>query len=79
AGGGAWLVRPAESITLDLVLRAVDGCTHLGVAPAGVKGCPVGERIPDAVSAAIRAADSAACQRLATITVADLLREPVPA
>ncbi len=79
AGGGAWLARSPESITLDEVLRAVDGCTHLGVAPAGVKGCPVGERIPDAVSAAIRAADSAASERLSKITVADLLAEPVNA
>ncbi|MDB5470897.1 MAG: Rrf2 family transcriptional regulator [Caulobacter sp.] len=77
AGGGAWLTRDPGTITLDEVLRAVDGCTHLGVAPAGVKGCPVGERIPDAVSAAIRAADSAASERLSRITVLDLLAEPV--
>ena len=76
AGGGAWLTRDPRTITLDEVLRAVDGCTHLGVAPAGVKGCPVGERIPDAVSAAIRAADSAASERLSRITVLDLLKEP---
>lgn len=76
AGGGAWLTRDPASITLDEVLRAVDGCTHLGVAPAGVKGCPVGERIPDAVSAAIRAADTAASERLGRITVLDLLAEP---
>lgn len=79
AGGGAWLTRAPAEITLDEVLRAVDGCTHLGVAPAGVKGCPVGERIPDAVSAAIRAADTAASERLAKISVADLLREPATA
>ncbi len=76
AGGGAWLTRDPASITLDEVLRAVDGCTHLGVPPAGVKGCPVGERIPDAVSAAIRAADTAASERLGRITVLDLLAEP---
>ena len=76
AGGGAWLTRDPACITLDEVLRAVDGCTHLGVAPAGVKGCPVGERIPDAVSAAIRAADTAASERLGRITVLDLLAEP---
>jgi DNA-binding IscR family transcriptional regulator len=79
AGGGAWLCKPAADITLDEVLRAVEGCTHLGVAPAGVKGCPVGERIPDAVSAAIRAADTAASERLGRITVADLLKEPATA
>ncbi len=76
AGGGAWLTRDPATITLDEVLRAVDGCTHLGVAPAGVKGCPVGERIPDAVRAAIRAADNAASERLSRITVRDLLAEP---
>ena len=29
AGGGAWLLRPASEITLDQVLKAVDGCAHL--------------------------------------------------
>ncbi|WP_233243277.1 Rrf2 family transcriptional regulator, partial [Caulobacter sp. HMWF025] len=38
ASGGAWLLKPAEQITLDTVLRAVHGCAHLGVAPPGVKG-----------------------------------------
>jgi len=75
ANGGAWLLRPPEEITLDLVLRAVNGCAHLGVAPPGVKGCPVGEKIPDAVSAAITAANTAAHDRLGQITVADLLAD----
>lgn len=74
AGGGAWLKLPPSEIGLDRVLRAVHGCTHLGVPPPGAAGCPVGERIPVAVSAAITAADQAAASRLATITVADLLR-----
>lgn len=56
-----------------MVLRAVNGCAHLGVAPKGVKGCPVGEKIPDAVRAAILSADQAAAERLSQITVADLL------
>lgn len=73
AGGGAWLKVDPATIRLDVVLRAVGGCTHLGVAPAGVKGCPVGEMIPDAVSAAISAADNAASERLSRITVSDLL------
>ena len=72
--GGSWLVRPAESITLEQVLRAVNGCAHLGAPPPGVKGCPVGERIPDAIRGAITAADAAAAERLSRITVADLLR-----
>ncbi len=75
AGGGAWLKATPQSIGLDAVLKAVGGCTHLGVAPPGAAGCPVGEKIPDAVSAAITAADRAASERLATITVADLLKD----
>ena len=73
ANGGAWLLKPAKDITLDKVLAAVNGCAHLGVAPPGVKGCPVGEKIPDAVRAAILAADAAATERLSHISVADLL------
>jgi Rrf2 family protein len=76
ANGGAWLLKSPQSINLDDVLRAVDGCTKLGQAVGGVKGCPVGERIPEAVAAAITAADQAAGARLAQITVADLLGEP---
>ena len=74
--GGSWLLRPAEQITLDQVLRAVGGCANFGCPPPGVKGCPVGERIPDAIRAAITAADEAARGRLAEITVADLLKAP---
>lgn len=73
ASGGAWLLRDAADITLDEVLAAVHGCTHLGCPPPGAKGCPIGEKIPRAVSAAIKAADQAAAERLSRITVADLL------
>lgn len=79
AGGGAWLLAAPESIPLSTVLRAVGGCTHLGVPPPGAKGCPVGERIPEAVSAAITAADAAAHDRLGRISVADLLTTPLDA
>ncbi|HVY33567.1 MAG TPA: Rrf2 family transcriptional regulator [Caulobacteraceae bacterium] len=75
AGGGAWLIRPAETITLDQVLRAVHGCAHLGAPPPGAQGCPVGERIPKAVKAALEAVDQAAGECLSKITVADLLAE----
>ena len=73
AGGGAWLKMPPSEIGLDRVLRAVHGCTHLGVPPPGAAGCPVGDRIPLSVTAAISSADHAAATRLSTITVADLL------
>lgn len=75
AGGGSWLLRPADQIRLDEVLRAVGGCAHLGSPPPGAKGCPVGERIPRQVVKAIAAADAAAAERLSRITVADLLAE----
>jgi DNA-binding IscR family transcriptional regulator len=55
------------------VLQAVNGCAHLGVPPPGVEGCPVGEKIPEAVQAALDAANDAATRRLSQITVADLL------
>jgi DNA-binding IscR family transcriptional regulator len=73
ASGGAWLLAAPETIGLDRVLHAVNGCAHLGSPPPGVKGCPIGERIPEAVQAALDAANGAATQRLAQITVADLL------
>jgi DNA-binding IscR family transcriptional regulator len=76
ANGGCWLLTPPERLGLDRVLRAVNGCAHLGCPPPGAKGCPVSERIPRAVGAAIKAADHAAAERLSRITVADILAEP---
>lgn len=73
SGGGAWLLKPASEIRLDEVLKAVDGCAHLGKPPPGVRGCPVGEHIPRQIALAITAADQAAQNRLNAITVADLL------
>ena len=73
ASGGAWLLMPAASIGLDSVLRAVNGGAHFGAPPPGSKDCPVGERLPKAVSAAITAADEAAALQLSRTTVADLL------
>lgn len=75
AGGGAWLLRPAEAIHLDEVLEAVHGCTKLGVPPKGADGCPVGAKIPDAVRGALLAADQAVTERLSRISVADLLKD----
>ncbi len=73
ASGGAWLLEPAEKIGLDAVLRAVNGGAHFGAPPPGSKDCPVGQRLPGVVKAAITAADEAAARQLATTTVADLL------
>ncbi len=81
AGGGAWLARDPCAIGLDQVLRAVNGCAHLGLPPPGADGCPVSQSIPRAVSGALKAADQAAAERLSEISVGDLLAEiePIPA
>src|ERR1700749_527039 len=72
-GAGAWLLRQPDKISLETVLRAVNGCAHFGAPPAGAKGCPVGEAMPRAIAGAIKQADAAPADRLAKITVADLL------
>lgn len=79
AAGGAWLLVDPALIPLDRVLRAVGGGAHLGCPPPGARGCPVGEHIPVQVTAAIKAADHAAAERLSRITVADLLKQGCPA
>lgn len=78
ASGGAWLLHRPEAITLDAVLRAVNGCAHLGSPPAGAKNCPVSTHIPRQVAKALTAADRAAGEALSKITIADLLAEDPP-
>ncbi len=73
--GGAWLLKRPEHIHLDEVLRAVNGCAHLGSAPVGAKNCPISQAIPRAVSHAMDLANAAASASLARITVADLLTQ----
>jgi len=75
ATGGSWLLRQPEDIRLDEVLKAVNGCAHIGSPPAGAKGCPVSTHIPRQVAKALTAADEAATAALAKITIADLLAE----
>lgn len=78
ASGGSWLLQSPEDVTLEQVLRAVNGCAHLGSPPQGAKGCPISEHIPRQVARALTAADEAAGQALAKITIADLLAENPP-
>ena len=73
ATGGSWLLRQPEDIRLDEVLKAVNGCAHIGSPPAGAKGCPISEHIPRQVAKALTAADEAATEALSKITIADLL------
>jgi len=75
ASGGSWLLKRPEEIRLDAVLKAVNGCAHLGSPPLGAKGCPVGEHIPRQVGKVLTLADKAASQALSLITIADLLAE----
>ncbi len=75
ASGGSWLLKRPEEIGLDTVLKAVNGCAHLGSAPAGAKGCPIGEHIPRQVGKVLTLADQAASEALSKITIADLLAE----
>jgi len=75
SSGGAWLLKPAETIGLDQVLRAVHGHAHLGMPRPGAEDCPIVQKIPKAVGAAIVAADQAAAERLSHIMVADLLKD----
>jgi DNA-binding IscR family transcriptional regulator len=79
ASGGSWLLRQPQDIRLDEVLRAVNGCAHLGSPPAGAKGCPVGQHIPRQVGKVLTLADQAASDALSKITIADLLAENAPA
>jgi DNA-binding IscR family transcriptional regulator len=72
--GGAWLLKPAEAITLDEVLRAVEVCANFGRPTMGAEGCPVSQSIPKAVVEAMKSADEAAIATLSKTTVADLLR-----
>lgn len=72
--GGAWLLKRPDDIRLDEVLRAVNGCAHLGSAPVGAKGCPISQAIPKAVNEAMNLANEAASDSLSKITVADLLK-----
>jgi DNA-binding IscR family transcriptional regulator len=75
ASGGSWLLKRPEEIGLDVVLKAVNGCAHLGSPPLGAKGCPIGEHIPRQVGKVLTLADKAASDALSRITIADLLAE----
>ena len=75
SNGGAWLLKPADTLSLDQVLRAVHGHAHLGMPRPGAEDCPIVQKIPKAVGAAIMAADQAAAERLSHVTVADLLKD----
>jgi DNA-binding IscR family transcriptional regulator len=72
-GGGALLARPAASITLLDVYRAVDEEREIiPLHPSPNPRCPVGRNIHGLLTGRITAAESALAAELAATTVADL-------
>ena len=75
-GGGALLARPAESITLRDVYRAVDEGELFALHRARPNpACPVGRTIQGALETRIDAATRALEDELARTTVAEMARD----
>ena len=73
AGGGALLARPADSITLLDVLRAVDDARDvIPLHPSPNPRCPVGRHIQRVLETRIDAAEQALHAELARTTIAEL-------
>jgi Rrf2 family protein len=73
AGGGALLARPAESISLLDVLRAVDDARDvIPLHPSPNPRCPVGRHIQRVLETRIDAAERALHAELARTTIAEL-------
>ena len=73
AGGGALLARPAGSITLLDVYRAVDESADvIPVHRTANPRCPIGRNIQGALETRVSAAERALHDELARTTVADL-------
>jgi Rrf2 family protein len=80
ARAGWRLVRPAESISLAEVRRAVDGDPPFALHPtAPNKKCPVGHGILSALTPVYDAIEEALSAQLARTSVADVLRESIAA
>ncbi|GHH75232.1 Rrf2 family transcriptional regulator [Streptomyces sulfonofaciens] len=80
AGAGWRLLRPAESISLAEVYRAVEGDPQFALHPATPnQKCPVGQGIRSALTPVYDAAEQALSAELARTSVADVLRESIAA
>jgi Rrf2 family protein len=72
-GGGALLARPADTITLLDVYRAVDEDRDvIPMHPSPSPKCPIGRNIQAVLEARINAAERALEQELARTTIAEL-------
>ena len=75
-GGGAVLARPAESITLLDVYRAVDEESEvIPIHRTSSPRCPIGRHIEGALEARVAAAEGAMRAELERATIADLAGE----
>lgn len=80
AGAGWRLRRPAESINLAEVYRAVEDDSRFALHPAlPNQKCPVGHGIRSALTPVYDAAEQALSDQLARTSVADVLRESIAA
>lgn len=76
AGGGAWLTRAPEEITLDTVYRAVQGGPSFSSHPQQPnQRCPVGRKIEQVLDDVFSSAQSALERALAARTLADVLED----
>lgn len=78
-GGGWRLVGAPEAITLRDVFRAVETDELLALPPkAPNAACPVGRMICGTLGEVFHDAEAAMAERLARVTIADVLRDAVP-
>ena len=76
AGGGAWLTRKPEEITLDQVYRAVEGCPGFSHHPHKPnQRCQVGRRIEEVLTGVFASAQSALEEALSRRTLAEVLED----
>ncbi|MHA3773893.1 Rrf2 family transcriptional regulator [Verrucomicrobiota bacterium sgz303538] len=76
AGGGAWLTRAPEEISLDVVYRAVQCSSSFSSHPQQPnQRCPVGRKIEQVLDDVFGSAQAALERALAERTLADVLED----
>jgi len=75
-GGGSYLVKPAEKITLSDIYDAVEegDLFHLHYSEPNPM-CPIGGNIQDAVCDIFKRAEAAMLAELGTVTIADIVED----
>ncbi len=76
AGGGAWLTKAPEEISLDMIYRAIHGGPSFSSHPQQPnQRCPVGRKIEEVLDDVFASAQSALEKALAARTLADVLED----